>query len=90
MKRILIFVGLKIVEIGGFVIIPYWVGVLGRKIPGLKSCPFWNWFYGVWLIIAVFAIGSFIFLFFNCIVRDFVKVNWELAKKIADKIESES
>ena len=73
-KCILFFIGLKIVEIGAIVFIPYWVGVpvnkFINKVAGLdEDTPkFLEWFMGMVTIIALVMLGLFLEWLF--------KVNW--------------
>ena len=88
MKR-LIFIALKIVEICGVTIVPYWVGSL-----------FFYWvkdpqsFYSDWLmgVLWTIFIGAVLFLSYKAIVvlgPDFIELNKEWAEKIHNRFKGE-
>lgn len=79
MKKIIIFIGLKVVEIAGIVFVPYFIGLSGffgnDSVVG-------TWFNGI----GIMAFGCLIILAcfgFYAIARDVVKMNWEWAKKLS-------
>ena len=48
MKRVLVFLGLKVAEVGAFIFIPYWIAKLGEKF-GLNY-PFADTLFDYWSI----------------------------------------
>ena len=81
--RILLFIGLKVVEILAGVFVPYLVGRITPLIPPYSKdiTGFEYWFMG--LITIAFAVLIII------VVIAFVKVNWHWAKKLSAAKEAE-
>ena len=85
MKTVLIFIILKIAEIGGIVFIPYWLGLLWSKIiPGAEVSKFGTWFVGFLFTLLSVVIGFGIFVFCVEIVPLFFASNWQLAKELSN------
>lgn len=84
MKRILVFIGLKVVEIGAIIFGPYFLGMLMYQ---------WDWFmttFGVahgsyWGIGFLTIILTSVVLLFSSLIIIFFIDNWEWAKRITDK-----
>ena len=88
MKRILVFIGLKVAEIGGVVFVPYWVGKLVIYIYNKVSPD--NWI-GMRSCLEVYGTGFFSILIFIgicsmiavfCLI---IGQNWEWASKITKR-----
>ena len=78
MKRILVFLGLKVVEIGAVVFIPYWVGRFICGIcPKFKTIGAPYWLEGIFAL-AFFGAGVIAVVIAISIVLN----NWEWAGKI--------
>jgi len=89
MKKVIIFIGLKVAEISAIIFVPYYLGVLVSK---------WTWYYTAmgfcgtpcWIV----GIANAVFLvlmFLACGliylgVYELVTSNWELSEKIANKL----
>ncbi len=74
MKRILLFIGLKIAEIAGVVFMPYFIGLrVVTKWPGVwTDCPAW-----------IVGFLTLFILFVACIgICGFIEANWNWAGKI--------
>lgn len=86
MKRVLKFVGLKIVELSAIIFIPYGIGRLACCFP--KWMEIWTYPTHFWMFFA-FGILHLIGLFLSlaCIVGlivyiwEFIKLNWKWAAK---------
>ena len=88
--RVLIFLGLKILEIGGVVFVPYWLG----RIPLIKTyfgLPVWfgvgYWIMGVILILGIIAsmfMACLLGAFLTSIIQIFLYYNWEKAGRIVE------
>lgn len=83
--RVLIFLGLKVLEILAIIFVPYGIGRLVRLIPWVKECfddtPYW--LIGILIIFLLGAVGVILFAL--------ILKNWELADfclKIAEMIKN--
>jgi len=78
MKRILVFIGLKIAEISAIVFIPWGLG-LWNPIGLPDDAPAWVMGLGTILI------GLVVPVLLLCLCYVLISVNWEWAKKILDR-----
>jgi len=85
MKKIMIFIGLKMVEIAAVVFIPHYLGILIMKWPWyykimeLNTFPYWV--EGIMFI--YFIVMALFLIVLACLL--FAK-NWEWAKRINDRV----
>ena len=83
MKRVFVFIGLKVAELSAIVFGPYFLGMLISKWPWLCSVmrldemPYW--IAGFMFILILFMV-----FFLAALVAIFCDKNWELAKKISE------
>lgn len=82
MKRIAIFVGLKVLEIGGVVFVPWGVGILGKRLfpEFFRLTP--TWLTGL-LVLGFMGVLVSVCVGMCCIV----KANWLKAGELAGKGE---
>jgi len=82
MKKVIIFIGLKIAEIVGIVFVPYWVGwfIISHRINEFSVIDvFLSWVLGICLIL-LFGGGCVIIYE---IVPVIIKKNWQWAKELS-------
>lgn len=84
MKRVLLFIGLKVAEIVGVVFGPYYIGLFVTT----KWPEFWTnapvWFAGALLVLV--GAGLFVIGVFSCgVISVLIEANWEWAGKILEK-----
>ena len=81
MKRVFVFIGLKVAELSAIVFGPYFLGMLVSKWPWLCSVTrldlMPHWIAGIMFIFILFAVFLLVAL-----VAMFCIKNWELTKKI--------
>lgn len=78
--KILLFIALKIIEVGGLIFIPYWIGKFMEKyvLPAvLKDNKFTTYLHGLASLIIV----PFVILIVSLIV-EFCKMNWNIVNQI--------
>jgi hypothetical protein len=87
MKRIAIFIGLKVLEVGGVVFVLWGLGILGKMllpsffgVGSSTECP-------VWVAGIVSAGGLFAVVILVCLACSIVKANWRKAGEIAERGE---
>jgi hypothetical protein len=84
MKKILVFIGLKIGEIGIIIFLPYFIGLLVIR---------WDWYTefffterpAVWIVGLSFLFYLLFALVFLAMIGLLINTNWKWAKKIANK-----
>lgn len=75
--RIIAFIGLKFLEIGAIIFVPYWVG---RLIIFLINYTVVTPISVVWIMGLLFI--ALIVLMFVFVVYDFIRFNWRIAKRL--------
>ncbi len=84
MRQIVAFIGLKIIEIGGFIFIPYYIGKLLAKIPYWlfkvdSKTKFSYWTNGILFGIFAPLVGLGLVVMIVLILCGFVLSNWQWA-----------
>ena len=82
MKKIFIFIGLKVVEVGGAVFLWWLLCFIWKRIPFHQKTPFW---FGGVPMIAFLAIAAFIGLVLYVGVESLIKRNLILTDKLAKR-----
>jgi len=80
--KIALFLLFKVLEIGGFIFIPYWIGLLWHKIPGFCDCESKNkwcvWLSGLACTSAALLVAGML-----CVgAYKIILLNWEWVNKI--------
>ena len=88
MKRIAVFITLKILEIASPIFVPYGIGrAVKWCLPNLgwRAGYGWMWLEGLTCtVIAAIALMA-AFLFIDCAIWPFIKLNWHWATKLTEE-----
>ena len=77
MKKVLIFIGLKVAEISGVIFIPWGLGLVAHSFGLFVSDPAWIAGIGMMVIPAISIIAILLFIIGN----------WSWAEKLSERIE---